>query len=215
MASLIAGPALWLLAYALLYWFALFAFVWIHSLSGARLAVHTGRQDRGSVLVLVPSHHEGEGLVDTVRTLIDQDYAGPIELQVLVEDFSDETVFALSRAYGERINRDGVLELDIREPQRTVSVVAVGDNAKHAKLNYALERAKADYIALLDADHRARPARHAEHDLEHVDRLGHAHLDPLGVRREAGVRHVLPVRERVLGAVVAAARFGLLGTIVR
>ena len=60
-----------------------------------------------------------------------------------------------SRAYGERINRDGVLHLDIGEPERTASVVAVGDNAKHAKLNYALERADADYIALLDADHRA------------------------------------------------------------
>ena len=117
MASLIAGPALWLLAYALLYWFALFAFVWIHSLSGSRLPAHSGRQDRGRVLVLVPSHHEGEGLVDTVRTLIDQDYEGSIEVQVLVQDFSDETVDALSRAYGERINRDGVLHLDIGEPE--------------------------------------------------------------------------------------------------
>ena len=62
----------------------------------ARASVHSGRQDKGRVLVLVPSHHEGEGLVDTVRTLIDQDYEGSIEVQVLVQDFSDETVDALA-----------------------------------------------------------------------------------------------------------------------
>ena len=92
-------PLLWVLCYFLAYWFAMYVFVWIHTLSGRSDDTHPEGDALGKVLVLVPSHHEGAGLIDTVRTLIDQDYEGEIEIQVLVEDFTDSTVSALKSAY--------------------------------------------------------------------------------------------------------------------
>lgn len=151
-------PLLWLFCYFLAYWFAMYAFVWIHSLSEQDESTVDADTPRGKVLILVPSHHEGVGLVDTVRTLIDQDYEDTVEVQVLVEDFSDSTVAALTAAYPPMEPDDGErIQLSSGLTRRTVSIVAVGHRAKHVKLNAALDRADdVDFVALLDADHRAK-----------------------------------------------------------
>jgi len=151
-------PLLWLFCYFLAYWFAMYAFVWIHSLSGQGESTAAADTPRGKVLILVPSHHEGAGLVDTVRTLIDQDYDDDVEVQVLVEDFSDSTVAALTAAYPHMEPDDeGRIQLNSGLTRRAVSIVAVGHRAKHVKLNHALAQADdADFVALLDADHRAK-----------------------------------------------------------
>lgn len=157
MVMTLLSPLLWLLAYFLAYWFSMYVFVWIHTLSARNKEIHPQEKTRGSVLVLVPSHHEGDGLVDTVRTLIDQDYMDEIEIQVLVENFSDSTVAALTAAHPfTEIETGALIELETGLATRTVRIVAVGHRAKHIKLNHALDRADCDYVALLDADHRAR-----------------------------------------------------------
>ena len=150
-------PLLWVLCYFLAYWFAMYVFVWIHTLSGRSEETHPEGDALGKVLVLVPSHHEGAGLIDTVRTLIDQDYEGEIEIQVLVEDFTDSTVSALKSAYSSTEDQtETLIQLATDSPIRSVSIVAVGNRAKHIKLNQALDCAECDFVALLDADHRAR-----------------------------------------------------------
>jgi cellulose synthase/poly-beta-1,6-N-acetylglucosamine synthase-like glycosyltransferase len=157
MVMTLLAPLTWIFCYFLAYWFAMYVFVWIHALSGRNEGTHPEGEARGKVLVLVPSHHEGAGLVDTVRTLIDQDYEDEIEIQVLVEDFSDSTVSALRAAYpSTEVETGTLIHLATDLPSRAVSIVAVGHRAKHIKLNHALDRADCDFVALLDADHRAR-----------------------------------------------------------
>jgi cellulose synthase/poly-beta-1,6-N-acetylglucosamine synthase-like glycosyltransferase len=157
MVMTLLAPLMWVLCYFLTYWFAMYAFVWIHTLSDQDEDTLPEGTAGGKVLVLVPSHHEGAGLVDTVRTLIDQDYDDEIEIQVLVENFSDSTVSALSAAYpSTEVEAGSLIHLATGVPSRTVNIVAVGHRSKHLKLNHALDRTDCDFVALLDADHRAR-----------------------------------------------------------
>lgn len=153
--SFLLDGALALLAYFGSYWLSLHIFVLIQAASRRRTVPVAHSRDRGSVLVLVPSHHEGASLADTVRSLVDQDYEGAVAIEVLVADFTDSSVEALRRAFEPTDETAGRLELDPRRTDRRITVVAVGQSAKHAKLNHALERCSADFIALLDADHRA------------------------------------------------------------
>jgi len=155
--SVLLGLCLLFLLYFGCYWGILLGFMWIQAYAQREALPPTDATDRGVVLALVPSHHEGEGVVDTVRTLVDQDYEGLLNIQVLVEDFTDSTVTALRKEYAENSSETKtVLSLQCNKPNRSVQVVAVGNRAKHAKINFALDRAEADFIAFLDADHRAR-----------------------------------------------------------
>ncbi len=155
MTDVLLAIALFSLTYFGLYWGALLVFVWIHDARGVKSAPAVTAA--GSVLVLVPSHHEGETVVDTVRTLIEQDYEDPIEIRVLVKDFADSTVRALQDAYGTKEERGDRLVLAVDQSDRRVLVVGVGQSAKHAKINAMLEETSdATFIAFLDADHRAR-----------------------------------------------------------
>lgn len=137
------------LAYFGVYWASLLVFVWVHGPRPKR--TESTSKHREPVVILIPSHHEGEPLVDTVRTLIDQDYDGPIAIEVLVEDRSDSSVAALEAAYPP--NDAG---LGTGRDERTLTIVSVGNHAKFAKLNHALDRVDASFVAFLDADHRAR-----------------------------------------------------------
>ena len=142
---------------------AYFGVYWV-GLNGLTLAqgwrrrqpVEPETRARGSVLALVPSHHEGAALIDTVRTLLAQDYAGRVSICVLVEDFEDVSVAALRTVLeGRREEADGRVQWLLDTPERQVRVVATGHRAKHQKLNFAIERFEGDFVAMLDADHRA------------------------------------------------------------
>ncbi|HEY3450327.1 MAG TPA: glycosyltransferase [Myxococcales bacterium] len=153
----------WLLFVALLllalfgaYWGSLQAFA-LSQAFRPREACPPDRRGRGSVAVLVPSHHEGAALLDTVGTLVDQDYQGPVAVYVLVEGEDDSSVAALRGAYPGRSRQEGGAQVLLDGADRKVCLVATGSRAKHDKLNYALERLAADFYAFLDADHRAAP----------------------------------------------------------
>lgn len=105
-----------------------------------------------SVTVLVPAFDEGPALVDTVETLLHQDYPGPILIRVLIKDDADTSLAPLRERYalGDdlTLRRDGV----------TLEVCLTGLQRKHDKINRALESLDSTYVAFLDADHRADPS---------------------------------------------------------
>jgi cellulose synthase/poly-beta-1,6-N-acetylglucosamine synthase-like glycosyltransferase len=147
------------LAYFGLYWAGLLGFVLLHGVRRVDTPpAGEASEPQGSVLVLVPSHHEGVALIDTVRTLVAQQYGDAISVCVLVEDFRDASVAALRGVFAGRSTEDeGRIEVLVDEPLRQVRVVATGHRAKHHKLNHAIGRFSSDFVAILDADHRAQP----------------------------------------------------------
>src|SRR5262245_14055769 len=112
-------------------------------------------EDRGPVTVLIPAHHEGEGVVDAVRTLLEQDYRGMIRVRVLVADSTDESIPALKRTWKKK--HGGPAHLLYKARNREVEIVECGLAPKREKLNLALGNIDQGYVAFLDADHRAAP----------------------------------------------------------
>jgi cellulose synthase/poly-beta-1,6-N-acetylglucosamine synthase-like glycosyltransferase len=110
-----------------------------------------------AVTILIPSHHEGEGVVDTIRTLLKQDHHGSIAIWVLIDDASDTSVEALARAWPwERT--DAKRHRVFADAKREVILVECGVASKTDKLNAVLGDVKTPRLAILDADHRADPA---------------------------------------------------------
>ncbi|MFK7986049.1 MAG: glycosyltransferase [Sandaracinaceae bacterium] len=149
--------AVFLLLYFGGYWAAVYTLVLVHAVARTERTSASG-VDHGAVRILVPSHHEGDTVVDTVRTLLEQDYVGDLVVEVLVRDFEDETVAALCRVFGEGKSDGRQRELPTRLNRRRLFATAVGRPEKHAKLNHAIPTAPEPFVALLDADHRARPS---------------------------------------------------------
>lgn len=114
-------------------------------------AAKSGAKAREKVVVFVPAYNEGDALVDTVETLLHQDYAGPLHVEILIEDQSDSSFRALNKRY--RI-ADGKV---YKRGAKTLSVNLTGLRRKNAKINFALDQLDATYVAFLDADHRADP----------------------------------------------------------
>ncbi|MEM9693557.1 MAG: glycosyltransferase family 2 protein [Myxococcota bacterium] len=104
---------------------------------------------QASVSVLVPAHREGPAVIDTVETLLNQTYAGPIHIAILLDDEADSSFPPLREKYA----LDEQLTAD--RGNRRVRVHLTGLRPKHAKINRVLPEIHSDYIALLDADHRA------------------------------------------------------------
>ncbi|MFZ5480325.1 MAG: family 16 glycosylhydrolase [Myxococcota bacterium] len=93
-----------------------------------------------SVAVLIPAREEGERAARAARSALAQDHAGPVEVHVLLRDASDSAVPHLAA---------------IADPR--VVVAFTGVDAKCDKLNWAAARMGTRYVAILDADHVARP----------------------------------------------------------
>lgn len=104
-----------------------------------------------SVTVLIPAFDEGPALVDTVETLLHQEYAGPVLIQVLIADEDDSSFQPLCEAYelGEG--------LTVTRGNFTLEVHRTGLQQKRDKVNSALKTLTSQYVAFLDADHRAEP----------------------------------------------------------
>ncbi len=110
-----------------------------------------GGSSETSVTVLVPAYNEGAALVDTVQTLLHQDYEGPVRIRILLEDHNDTSYAALAEAY----TLDG--DHSFTRGRFKVEVCLTGLRPKHSKINFALETLTSTYVAFLDADHRAEP----------------------------------------------------------
>lgn len=152
-----------------LYWAILFL-VGLTGLLHPFAATTSDARDHGTVTVLIPVHHEGAAVVDTVGTVLRQDYLGTVAVVVLVEDFEDSSFAPLLEHYPALEARGPARYVATIEDRRSLVVLATGFSRKHDKLNRALEFGDSPFVAVLDADHRATPSWIAS-ALTHFERL--------------------------------------------
>jgi glycosyltransferase involved in cell wall biosynthesis len=86
-----------------------------------------------SVTVIMPCFNAARFLEASVRSVVEQDYPGPLELIVVDDGSSDDSVAVASRF-------------------DKVQVLRQANQGPAAARNHALDHAKGDYIAFLDAD---------------------------------------------------------------
>ncbi len=121
------------------------------------------------VSILIPVWNEGDSLVDAVIAVQEQDYAGRLEIYILVKDGEDNSLPALLKFYTgasdfsalRRLNMNPSGGPDSRESfilfnslERRISLVLTDKQSKRDKFNSILPDIKTPFIALLDADHR-------------------------------------------------------------
>lgn len=118
--------------------------------------IEISRKSYGGVSILVPAHNEGEGVIDAVNTVVNQDYAGLIKIYVLADNFRDSFVGPLKNFYKfkDADSEEGVLRLWGSE-KREVFLIFTGLVQKKDKINFWIHNISSDYIGFLDADHRA------------------------------------------------------------
>ncbi|HXT17068.1 MAG TPA: glycosyltransferase [Gemmatimonadaceae bacterium] len=133
----------------ILYWLFLIAVV----LGTARLVIivflaavqrmlsHLARDNEAtyapSVSVVVPAYNEEKVIVKTIESLLQQEYAGSLEVVVVDDGSPDSTYDQAMEAYG-------------KEPRVTIHRKANGGKA--SALNYGIARAHGEIIVGLDAD---------------------------------------------------------------
>lgn len=101
---------------------------------------------------------KGGGLVDTVKTLLHQDYASPIIIRLLIENEKDTSFLPLVQHFKADIKgKEGSSFLLFSATQREVWIDFTGFTAKREKINWALPNLTTPLVAFLDADHRAAP----------------------------------------------------------
>ena len=101
-------------------------------------------QERGApvtytpgVSVIVPAFNEEKVVVQTISSLLNQRYAGALEIVVVDDGSSDDTATICEEAYG-------------RHPQ--VSVYRKANGGKASALNFGIARARYEVVIGLDAD---------------------------------------------------------------
>jgi cellulose synthase/poly-beta-1,6-N-acetylglucosamine synthase-like glycosyltransferase/peptidoglycan/xylan/chitin deacetylase (PgdA/CDA1 family)/spore germination protein YaaH len=107
-----------------------------------RLAQHQTRDGAGSsftpgVSVIVPAFNEERVIVRTIASLLNQQYAGPIEIVVVDDGSSDDTADIVEEAYGEH---------------ELVTIHRKPNGGKASALNYGIEHAQHEIVIGLDAD---------------------------------------------------------------
>ena len=99
------------------------------------------------VTVVVPAYREARVIVRTVTSLLEQAYAGPLDV-VIVDDGSPDETYAVARAAFDGNPR--------------VAVYTKPNGGKASALNYGIARAAADVVICLDADTLFEPQTVAE-----------------------------------------------------
>jgi cellulose synthase/poly-beta-1,6-N-acetylglucosamine synthase-like glycosyltransferase/peptidoglycan/xylan/chitin deacetylase (PgdA/CDA1 family)/spore germination protein YaaH len=89
------------------------------------------------VSIIVPAYNEEKVIVQTIASLLNQKYAGPIEIVVVDDGSSDETIDIVREAYGSH---------------PSVSAYRKENGGKASALNYGIERAQHEIVIGLDAD---------------------------------------------------------------
>lgn len=87
--------------------------------------------------VVVPAYNEEKVIVDTVTSLLTQDYAGPLEIVVVDDGSPDATYDVVREAFG-------------RHP--AVTVLTKPNGGKASALNHGIAHASGEIVIALDAD---------------------------------------------------------------
>ncbi|MBL4637214.1 MAG: glycosyltransferase family 2 protein, partial [Kofleriaceae bacterium] len=112
-----------------------------------------------AVSVLVPARNEGESALRALASLVEQDHSGPRTLYLLIKDSADSCIALLARRHPDilfDVPAPNTIELPEREGCVTM-VVYTGMDPKSDKINYMVSQLSTPYLAILDADHQARP----------------------------------------------------------
>jgi peptidoglycan-N-acetylglucosamine deacetylase len=103
-----------------------------------------GHQRRGAagdyapgVSIIVPAYNEEKVIVQTIASLLNQKYAGPIEIVVVDDGSSDETIEIVREAYGSH---------------PSVSAYRKENGGKASALNHGIAHAQHEIVIGLDAD---------------------------------------------------------------
>ncbi|MGY6517374.1 MAG: glycosyltransferase [Lysobacteraceae bacterium] len=118
----------------------------IGSILSDRRPIRRAITDYPPVCVLVACYNESTNIVDTLRSLAAQDYAGPLEV-VVIDDGSSDDSLALARAEAAAIDRPGL----------TVRVIAQPRNmGKSAALNRGFAETGQPLVVTVDGDSMLR-----------------------------------------------------------
>jgi cellulose synthase/poly-beta-1,6-N-acetylglucosamine synthase-like glycosyltransferase len=110
-----------------------------------------------SVAILIPSRNEGEMAMRAIRSALEEDHVGPLEIYLLLKDPNDTSMSYLAAAYPKALlaqETSQVIELS-KQGNRRLFVAFTGDDAKSTKLNWIAEKLTTEYLAILDSDHQA------------------------------------------------------------
>jgi cellulose synthase/poly-beta-1,6-N-acetylglucosamine synthase-like glycosyltransferase len=120
--------------------FALFIFITDLLLILRAWAVHEKdeyvNKEKPFVSVLVPAYNESVGIVDSVKSLLDQDYDN-YEIIIVDDGSTDDTYEKAMDAFGKN---------------KLASVFTKENDGKGMALNFAADKAKGEYLMCLDAD---------------------------------------------------------------
>ena len=144
------------LAY-LLPWVVSYLFLFFFGTSEHESRLDGVSENKESVAVLVPCHHEGVSIVRTVETLLGQNYEGVLTVVVLLDDSTDSSCGALLDAFFDGAELQGSRVATNVSSNRILEIHCTGKQQKKDKLNAVLSSVAQTYVAFLDADHRAKP----------------------------------------------------------
>jgi cellulose synthase/poly-beta-1,6-N-acetylglucosamine synthase-like glycosyltransferase/peptidoglycan/xylan/chitin deacetylase (PgdA/CDA1 family)/spore germination protein YaaH len=100
-----------------------------------------------SVSVIVPAYREEKVIARTIRSLLEQRYAGSLEIVVVDDGSPDDTYGVAMRAFGGHPD---------------VTILRKPNGGKASALNHGIERARGDVVVGLDADTLFAPDTLAE-----------------------------------------------------
>jgi cellulose synthase/poly-beta-1,6-N-acetylglucosamine synthase-like glycosyltransferase len=100
--------------------------------------------------ILIPCHHEGVALVETIISIENQKYKGKKNIFLLFKDHNDSSLSFIKEKYG-RIKEK---KIALRN-NTTINIIFTNVGAKKDKLNFFLPKLTSSYVAFLDADHVA------------------------------------------------------------
>ena len=122
--------------------------------SGPALPAATPAEDAPSVAVVIPARDEAESIVGTIRSLLDQQYSGPLHI-ILVDDNSTDGTAELARNLVQERKAEGAISILAGAP------LAEGWSGKLWAVHQGLAHPRAldaDYVLLTDADILHAPA---------------------------------------------------------
>src|SRR5262249_15018533 len=90
-----------------------------------------------SVAVIIPAYNEEKVIVSSVRSLLETDYSGPLEIVVVDDGSRDNTLANLREAF-------------TGDPR--VLILTKENGGKAAALNFGIQHTRAEVLVALDAD---------------------------------------------------------------
>lgn len=131
---------------------------WLGTLKKKRVSQDSTQINIEAVSVLIPVWNEGGGLLDAVIAVSEQDYIGPVEINILVKDGADNSIPELLKFYEVKTPDGGLVcpgrLVLLSGHNRQIYLILTGRQTKRDKLNLILSAVTTPFVALLDADHR-------------------------------------------------------------